>query len=243
MEYTWITMGMPAKLNLPDGEDEATFLKIKSLYTTLDTQFSTYLETSEISRYNRHEISLTDHSELEWILSECARTKQETEGYFDCQYGTNCDPSGLVKGYAISQAAKMLREAGHTNFLVEIAGDLQTSGNNEAGEPWTIGIENPFNRVEIVKVVTLSGQGLATSGTSIHPDHIINPLTHQPAHEIASISVIAGDVYDADRMATAAFAMGPKGIAFIEGLSGYDGYMVTLDKQGVMTTGFKQYVQ
>lgn len=238
-------MGMPAKLQIAsDRNTHDIFAAIQACFIAIDQQFSTYKKMSEVSQYNRGEIALHDHPQLAWILSECERTKQETQGYFDSQYNRQTiDPSGIVKGYAISQAAKMLRENGFTDFLVEIAGDLQTSGVSKTGELWTVGIENPFNRSEIIKVVHLSGQGLATSGTSVHKDHIVNPLTHVAAHEIASMSVIADDVYDADRMATAAFAMGTNGIAFIASLPGYAGYMVTLDKQGIMTEGFKQYAQ
>lgn len=243
MEVQWETMGMPAKLLVVGVTDLNKILdKIKVLFADIDNRFSTYKETSLVSQLNRGEIKPSRDPELEFILAECVRTKSETGGYFDCEYRAGIDPSGLVKGYAINKAAKMLKGSGYQNFLIEIAGDLQTSGMNEDKEPWKVGIENPFNRAEVVKVVKLMGVGMATSGTSVHPDHIINPLSHQVAHEIASVSVIAPNVYDADRMATAAFAMGRKGIEFIQSLPGYAGYMITNDKQGVMTEGFQQYV-
>jgi len=47
-----------------------------------------------------------------------------------------------------------------------------------------------------------------------------------PAWEIASISVIGPNVYEADRFATAAFAMGEKGIEFIEKQKKLEGYMI-----------------
>jgi thiamine biosynthesis lipoprotein len=242
MEAQWETMGMPAKLIVAEEREVKQILqKIKELFENIDTRFSTYKEDSLISRLNRDEITEREDPELELILSECGKTKAETKGYFDCHYLGTLDPSGLVKGYAISQAAKLLKADGYQNFLIEIAGDLQTSGVNEDQLPWQVGIENPFNRSEMVKVVKLSGQGMATSGTAIHPDHIINPLTHHPAHEIASMTVIAPDVYDADRFATAAFAMGTKGIEFIHNLSRCAGYMITNDRQAVMTEEFKQY--
>ena len=244
MEMTWETMGMDAKLQVVGEGDIAKILvQIKQLYRELDEKFSTYKTESEISRYNRHGPSMSLSREMQFILTECERTKRETQGYFDCHYGTLVDPAGLVKGYAISQAAKLLRSAGYQDFLVEIAGDVQTSGLSEEGEPWKIGIENPFNRQELIKVVGLAGQAIATSGTSIHPNHIIDPLTHKVADQIASVSIVAEDIYDADRMATAAFAMGESGIEFIQKLPGYAGYMVLNNKQALMTESFKQYVK
>jgi thiamine biosynthesis lipoprotein len=233
---------MRAKLNIVGEQNlDKTVVEIKRIFNEIDEKFSTYKPDSLISKYNRKEIGSS--GELNFILGECERTRKETSGYFDCEYGGRCDPTGLVKGYALSQAAKCLREAGYINFLVEISGDVQTAGLNEEGEPWAVGIQNPFNLKEIVKVVKLSGQGIATSGNAIHPGHIVNPFTHQSATEIASMSVIADDVYDCDRMATAAFAMGSKGIEFVNKQSGYSGYMITKDKVGIMSEGFKQYVK
>lgn len=233
MEIKWMTMGMPAKLILTDKNGEDISKKIVKLFEIVDQKFSTYKKDSLVSKYNRGEIKIADDDELKFIYDECERTKQETKGFFDANYGNTWDPSGLVKGYAISEAAKLLNAHGYENFLIEIAGDIQVGGVNEENQLWQIGIENPFNRSEIVKIIELTNSGMATSGTSVHKNHIINPKTGKPAHEIASISVIASDVYDADRMATAAFAMGTKGIEFIHRLHGYSGYMITLDKQGI----------
>ncbi len=56
------------------------------------------------------------------------------------------------------------------------------------------------------------------------------------------MTVIGPDVYEADRFATAAFAMGRMGVAFVEGLDGFEGYMI--DAQGIATytSGFERYV-
>ena len=235
---------MPAKLMIADKNDVQDMAeKVKLLFENLDNRFSTYKFDSEISKFNRGEIDTTNYPELKFILSECERTRIETNGYFDSHYGLSEDPSGLVKGYAINQAAKLLQENGYANFLVEIAGDVATSGSNGENLTWTIGIENPFNRKEVVKVVKLSGQAIATSGIAVHSDHIVNPITHKVANEIASLSVITDNVYDADRMATAAYAMGERGIEFLNQLPNYSGYMITNDKRGIMTEGFKQYVK
>ena len=57
-----------------------------------------------------------------------------------------------------------------------------------------------------------------------------------------SVTVLGPNVYEADRFATAAFAMGSEGIHFIEGLSGFEGYLI--DKSGIaaLTSGFADYV-
>ena len=57
-----------------------------------------------------------------------------------------------------------------------------------------------------------------------------------------SITVIGEDVLEADRMATAAYAMGRIGVHFIEVLPGFEAYMIDHQGQATMTSGFAQYV-
>ncbi len=64
---------------------------------------------------------------------------------------------------------------------------------------------------------------------------------HAPALGVASVTVIGPDVYEADRFATAAFAMGERGIRFLESLDGFEGYMIDNDGIATMTTGFVRY--
>jgi hypothetical protein len=42
-------------------------------------------------------------------------------------------------------------------------------------------------------------------------------------------------------MATAAFAMGNRGIGFIAGLPGFEGYMIGYDRTSLSTLGFSRY--
>ena len=114
---------------------------------------------------------------------------------------------------------------------------------NEKGENWRVGIKNPFKQDEIVKIIRLENKGIATSGLYIRGNHIYNP--HKPDETItgiASFTVVAPTVYDADRFATAAFAMGEKGIQFIEKLPGYDGYMIDQHGIATMTSRFERFV-
>ncbi|MGE5603096.1 MAG: FAD:protein FMN transferase, partial [Nitrososphaerales archaeon] len=153
------------------------------------------------------------------------------------------DPLGLVKGWAISNAATMLRTAGYDDYYVEAGGDFQAAGLNVEGRPWRVGIRNPFNMNEIVKVLAISDGGMATSGTYVRGQHIYNPVTGAlPDPEIVSITVVGADVYEADCYATAAFAMGRKGIEFIESLQGFEGYMIDSNKEATFTSGFERYV-
>ena len=246
MKKTADIMGMPVTVVIVDvAAKQEDIENVFDYLRAIDEQFSPYKPTSEVSRLNAGSISRDFISlEFEKILALSEKTKKETNGYFDIHKkdGT-VDPSGLVKGYAIHEAAEILRKKGYTNFYVEIAGDIEVAGVSIEGEKWKVGIENPFNRQEIIKIVYLSGKGIATSGTYIRGQHIYNPLEKKDADEIASVSVIADNVYDADRFATAVFAMGEKGIVFLENFPGLEGYMVKKDKTAVMTSGFSRYTE
>jgi len=97
-------------------------------FRAVDRRFSTYIEDSEVSRYNAGEIALGDVSdELREVLELCKRARQASDGYFDIRgHRTDgkIDPSGLVKGWSVDGAARLLDAAGLRNYCVNAAGDI-----------------------------------------------------------------------------------------------------------------------
>lgn len=237
-------MGMPITLEVVDtAVTQGDLDKVFAYFTSIDDRFSTYKDTSEISKINRGELLPTQYSEeMQFILAASERTKKETGGYFDIQRDGIYDPSGVVKGWAIQNAADLLEARGFRNFFIDAGGDIQVAGCKD-GRPWIVGIRNPFNRAENVKILALTDRGIATSGTAIRGQHIYNPYHPQrPILDIVSITVVASNVYDADRFATAAFAMGTRGIYFIEKVAGLEGYMIDAHARATFTRGFERYV-
>lgn len=244
MKKEFITMGMPAIVHVVDPHvREKDIDEVVKYFDSIDRRFSTYKKDSEIFRINAGALAPEQYSkEMQTILALCEQTKQETNNYFDIRINGILDPSGLVKGYAIWQASEQLRLQGFMNIYVEIGGDIQVYGTDEMRKPWAIGIRNPFDEKEIIKVVHLTDAGIATSGTSQRGTHIYDPIHNTVADEISSITVIADSVYDADRYATASFAMGIDGISWINQQHGYEGYAVMKDKKAYYTHGFNSYV-
>jgi thiamine biosynthesis lipoprotein len=94
-----------------------------------------------------------------------------------------------------------------------------------------------------VKVLALTDRGIATSGTAIRGQHVYDPYNpNMPLLDIVSITIIGPNIYEADRFATAAFAMGKRGIQFIEKLAGFEGYMIDAHARATFTSGFERYV-
>ena len=246
MIKTRLIMGMPITVEIIDKTaTEKKFDQIFDYFEKVDERFSVFKETSEISKINRGEIKEKDYSrEMAEIFNLSEKTKKETDGYFDIINNSGkCNPSGIVKGWAIYNAANLLADMGFKNFYVNAGGDIQFFGKNSEGKLWKTGIKNPFNQKEIVKVVYLKdGEGIATSGNYIRGDHIYNPKKRKKIiDEIVSFTVIGPNVLEADRFATAVFAMEKDGIIFLEKLHNLAGYMI--DKNGIayMTSNFEKY--
>ena len=238
-------MGMPVILEVIDpGVTERIFDEVYGYFGYVDRKFSTYKEDSEITRINRGELAIGDASDdMRGIFALAEQTRLESNGFFDIRRNNQFDPSGIVKGWAILNVAGILEQAGYRNYYLYAGGDIQTSGKNEKGEDWIVGIQNPFNQAEIVKVLSIGTGGVATSGTYARGEHIYNPkMDGQPVQSIVSLTVVGPNVYEADRFATAAFAMDSAGIQFIEELDGFEGYMIDHGGMAMYTSGFERYV-
>lgn len=243
MKKTRLIMGMPITVEIVGAKSFKDINDVFDYFVQVDDRYSTYKSDSEISHINGGLPREQWSTEMRHVLALCDDTKRQTHGYFDITRDDGyLDPSGLVKGWAIHNAAHLLVKRGRHNFYIEAGGDIQTHGLNESGGWWVVGIRNPFNMNEIIKVLRLRGEGIATSGTYVRGEHIYNPLKHQPVTEVSSLTVIAPNIYEADRFATAAYAMGKSGIAFIEACPGLEGYMVDDNKVATFTSGFERYV-
>lgn len=245
MKQTRFHMGMPITVEVVDAEFSADdFNFIFNYFASVDARYSPFKDSSLVGRINSGQLHPEDAGEeMQTILLLAELTRQQTNGYFNIYQDGHFNPSGIVKGWAIQQAANMLRERGMQNYYVDAGGDMAVRGTNWWGQPWRIGIRNPFDTTQIIKTVALTDGGIATSGLYQRGKHIYNPHDHTDAFDhIASVTVIGPTVLDADRFATAAFAMGADGIYFLEELAGIEGYAVDHNGLATMTRQFPQFV-
>jgi len=241
-------MGMPVIIDIKDNSASREIIgRVFDYFVYVDEKFSTFKETSEITKINKGLLKPENYSQdMKLIFDLSEITKLETQGFFDIvNREGKFDPSGIVKGWAIFEANKILVKEGMKHFYVEAGGDIQVHGSNDTkSSGWSVGIRNPFNVKEIIKSVHLKhSEGIATSGSYERGNHIYNPKNHQETMaEIVSLTVIGPNVYQADRFATAAFAMQREGIGFIEKLDGFEGYMVDKNQVATMTSHFEKYL-
>ena len=132
------------------------------------------------------------------------------------------DCSAIAKGYGTDAVARLLRSKGITNFMIEIGGEIVTSGVNPEQKPWRVGIskpvEDPMGADQGVQsIVAITDKAMATSGNYrnfYYKDgkryaHTIDPKTGYPVqHSILSATVFAKSCAIADAYATSFMVMG-----------------------------------
>ena len=205
----------------------------------VDAVFSTWKDGSDISRIRRDELAVEDADpDVAPVLALCEAVELETAGWFTAFAGGELDPTGLVKGWAIERASRLLRAHGSGNHTVNGGGDIQLAGEAAAGRPWTVGISDPLDPSRLVTTVTGRDFAVATSGVAERGAHIVNPHTGAPAEDLAAVTVVGRSLTRVDAYATAAFAMGPDALRWIEAVPGHGAFVVFPDGTAACTSRF-----
>ncbi len=144
--------------------------------------------------------------------------------------GVEIDCNGIAQGFTSDVVGNFLHRKGIHNFLVDVGGELVSSGVNTQGMPWSIGIERPpadsssDGRPELA-TIRLKNRAVATSGNyqrffdegGIRFAHTIDPRTGEALHNnIISVTVCAPDGITADAFDNALIILGvDAGLQFI----------------------------
>lgn len=232
------------------GVSAATVALAFEFLRDVDRRFSPYKPESEVSRLIRGEIAASAASpELREVLDLCERARVASEGYFDIRAHRPDgapDPTGLVKGWSLERAGRILEEGGARNYCINGGGDVVVRGAPDDGGLWRVGIRHPLQSRKLATVLAVKDCAVATSGAYERGEHIHDPFTGRASVGLLSVTVAGPDLTFADAYATAAFAMGLTGIAWIAGLEGYEGCSITGDPDGsngrlTWTPGFERY--
>ena len=140
--------------------------------------------------------------------------KQDPRMMLDC--------SAIAKGFGVDAVARMLRDRGVQNFMVEIGGEVVTCGVNAQRLPWRVGVIKPSEDSlsvghELQTILNVTDKALATSGNyrnfyyknGRRYAHTIDPQTGYPVqHSLLSATVLANSCTVADAYATSFMVMG-----------------------------------
>ncbi len=233
-------MGTVIGIDMRDEQVDAAAVTAAFAYLqAVDERFSTYRPDSELNQLRRGELRLEACSlELRQVLALCEQLRSATDGYFDAAAagaGNGPDPTGVVKGWAVDGAASILERGGARNFAINAGGDVLTRGAPAPGAHWRVGVRHPEQHERLAAVLELTDGAVATSGNYERGEHIVEPHAAKPADSLLSMTVVGGSLTFADAYATAAFAMGEEGAAWIARQPGYGALAVTLARRVVWT--------
>ncbi|MCX8104391.1 MAG: FAD:protein FMN transferase [Ignavibacterium album] len=152
----------------------------------------------------------------------------------------------IAKGYAVDKAIEILKTVGIESALVNAGGEIKVIGKD-----WKVGIQHPRDERDIIAVVRLENNSVATSGDyeqffevdGIRYHHLLDPKSGYPARGLQSVTIINPSNTFADALATAVFVMGKdEGIKLIESLDDTEGMIVDGNGNIFYSSGFKKYL-
>jgi thiamine biosynthesis lipoprotein len=233
---THAVMGTVASVHVhDDAEPSVIDVAVDALWLELDRLegvFSTFRESSAISRINRGDIHLLDAGDdVIEVVDACTWLEHVSGGAFRARRPGDMlvDPAGFVKGWAAELAAQCLDRAGLRQWYLSVGGDIQTRGTSGDGSSWRVAIADPMSDDPgaIRAVVEVSGEAVATSGTAARGRHLWDGRTGRPSNALASMTVVGPHLTWADAFATAAFVMGLEGIDWVAHFDGYRALAIT----------------
>ncbi|OLF37349.1 thiamine biosynthesis protein [Psychrobacter sp. Cmf 22.2] len=170
--------------------------------------------------------SATEIAKAQALVDFDSVVKQD-QTLYKTKDGIGLDFSAVAKGYGVDVIADVLKDRYNIrNYMVEIGGEIATSGVNNKQQPWQIAIDAPIEGSTVSERQTITAirqpiktdnqMHLATSGNyrnsvifdGKHYSHTIDPTTGKPIIGGApSVTVAADSVALADAWATALTAM------------------------------------
>ncbi len=175
---------------------------------------------------------------------------------------TIIDFNAIAQGYTVDVIADYLEYMGINRYMVEVGGEVRTSGLNDKNQVWLIGVDKPQENIDVEDrfqfILKLENAALATSGnyrkfwvdeeTGLKYSHTIDPKTGYPAkNNLLSASIVAPTAMDADAYATLCMVRGLEECKeFLTSKPELEGYLIYADLGGnwqeYITEGFKSYI-
>jgi thiamine biosynthesis lipoprotein len=201
----------------------------------IERHFSPWLEDSDIRRLARSEIKLrrTDRRVRE-VEALCQDALERTDGLFDAWREGWFDPTGLVRGWAADRVAEhylapLLKQLGASAVGLNVGGDLRLFTAATSAWRWRVGLTDPTRPDNFIATVELLDGAVATSGLAERGERVIDPRTGLTATTVASATVMADRLTEADLWATTAVASGFDDLSWITRAQTRSGLLIAPD--------------
>lgn len=239
--HVWVEeiMGIPISVHVRSrGPQPATGTRraVDACFSELrdiDRVFSTYRDDSDINRIRRGELTIKDADpRVSRVAELCCEAERETNGLFSADWQGWFDPTGLVKGWAVEIVARThLASLVPQDIAVGInaGGDMQLFTAPDTDWRWNVAIADPCHPGEVAATITIENGAVATSGVAERGRHIVDPRTGNPAVTVASATVVADGLAQADLWATAAVVAGYANRSWISRAETRTGLIIAAD--------------
>ncbi|MFD1530810.1 FAD:protein FMN transferase [Pseudonocardia aurantiaca] len=209
----------------------------------VDHLMSTYRADSEVIRHRRGELTLSRcHPWVREVVELCEQARLRTDGYFDARLPGGFDPSGLVKGWAVERAARLLAGIDACDYYLNAGGDIALGVAAPDAPGWRVGIEDPRDPTRILAVREARCGGVATSGSAARGAHIVDPHTGRRPDDLLAVTLIGPTLLWADVYATAAFARGADALHWLRTHApAYEALVVYRDGRAAPADGADQH--
>lgn len=164
--------------------------------------------------------------------------------------GMGIELGAIAKGFIADNLKEYLESNGVTSGTVNLGGNVLCIGRRTDGEPFHIGIQQPFaDRNEIITAINADGVSVVSSGIYeryfIQDEkiyhHILNPSTGYPYDNgLVAVTIVSEKSVDGDALSTTCFALGlDKGMELVDSLDNVYALFITEDEKLHYSKGFK----
>ena len=210
-------------------------------FDKLSAETSSWGETQQLAPVLEKDVQALDEALIDWE-ADTRSIRLTTDAHLD--FG------GVAKGWAAHAAMRKLAIYGPA--LVDAGGDIAVSGVQADGNPWPIGIADPFNEGDQIGLIKAGRCGIATSGTDFRrwkqgeswQHHIIDPRTGAPAvTDVLSATMLAADIMGAEMAAKMVLILGSRdGLAWLEDQPGIEGMLILENGKQLYSHKFRNYL-
>lgn len=168
--------------------------------------------------------------------------------------GAVLDLGAVTKGWIADKVIADMAESGALHILINLGGNVRVIGGKPGGQPYRIGLQDPFSdRGRYLGVFTLMEGSVISSGVyerffesgGKRYHHILDTRTGRPVENgLAAVTVISDRAADGDALSTALFALGlDEGMEAAIAMEGVEAAFIADDGTVVLSPGARGMFQ